>query len=170
MIGIKDNGEISGIRSEEELYMIENAASKYCIPEVSFSSKEWNLDGKKILEISITKSINAPHKAPDQNGKLKAFVRIHDQNKLANGIQMKIWQKLNTPRDIKFEYSDGAKILLDLLSKNDFLLLPKLISTVKLSRFKIENMIAELIIMKVVNMTINESVTSFSLRDPMNDK
>ena len=30
LIGVKDNGKIAGIRSEEELYMIEAAATMYC--------------------------------------------------------------------------------------------------------------------------------------------
>lgn len=32
LIGVKDNGKIAGIRSEEELYMIEAAATMYCKP------------------------------------------------------------------------------------------------------------------------------------------
>lgn len=75
--------------------MLENAAARYCVPEVSFTSKEWIIDSKKILEINIAKSGNAPHRASDHNGKLKAYVRVNDQNMLASGIQMKIWQKLN---------------------------------------------------------------------------
>ncbi|MDP7197627.1 MAG: ATP-binding protein, partial [SAR202 cluster bacterium] len=162
LIGVKDTGEISGIMSEEELFMIENAAAKYCIPQVPFSYKEWHLNGKKILEINIVKSTNAPHKTPDQNGRLKAYVRIQDQNKLANGIQMKIWEKLNPQRDIKFVYSENAKKLLNMLGKYDSLPLKQIVSKLSLSRFKIENMIAELIIMRVINMTVTESITSFS--------
>lgn len=169
MIGVKDDGVISGIQSEEELFMIKNAATKYCTPEVDFSSRVWNIEGKKILEIVIIKSTNAPHKAPDHNGKLKAYVRIHDQNKLANSIQMKIWKKLNAPRNIKFTYSDNAKKILDVLNKKHNLQLQDLISEIQISRFRIENMIAELIIMGVMNMTVTESVTSFSLRDPLQD-
>ena len=32
LIGVKDNGAVSGIRSEEEYYMIEAAAGMYCRP------------------------------------------------------------------------------------------------------------------------------------------
>ena len=30
LIGVKDNGNIAGVRSEEEIYMIETAAQMYC--------------------------------------------------------------------------------------------------------------------------------------------
>lgn len=97
-------------------------------------------------------------------------MRVNDQNKLANGIQMKIWQKLNTQRDIKFVYSDNAKKLLDTLNNHNSLLLTQIMSELELSRFKIENMIAELIIMKVIKMTVTESITLFSLIDPLEDE
>lgn len=37
LIGVKDNGAIAGIRSDEEFYMIESAAKVYCRPEVQFT-------------------------------------------------------------------------------------------------------------------------------------
>lgn len=169
LIGVQDNGSISGITSEEEFFMIEKAATNYCIPEVSFTSKEWRITRKRILEINIGKSTTAPHRAPDHNGEFKAYIRVNDQNKLANGIQMKIWHKINSDKDINFVYSEKAKELLKMLNENNSLLLKQITSTVKLSRFKIENMLAELIIMKVIKMTITESVTSFSLKDPLVD-
>ena len=32
LVGVKDNGKIAGVRSEEEVYMIEAAAKLYCKP------------------------------------------------------------------------------------------------------------------------------------------
>ena len=34
LIGVKDNGRISGISSDEEYHMIEAAAQMYCRPEI----------------------------------------------------------------------------------------------------------------------------------------
>ena len=39
LIGVKDNGRISGVKSDEEYYMVESAASLYCKPEVKFESR-----------------------------------------------------------------------------------------------------------------------------------
>ena len=38
LIGVKDNGRIAGIRSDEEIYMIEAAAQVYCEPQVEFAT------------------------------------------------------------------------------------------------------------------------------------
>ena len=67
LIGVKDNGAISGIRSEEEKHMIQTAAQMYCRPEVEYTAKEWNINGKTVLEVIIPKSKHHKHKAPDHN-------------------------------------------------------------------------------------------------------
>ncbi len=53
LIGVKDNGRISGIRSDEEFYMVGSAASLYCKPEVRFESRSHTIEGKSVLEIYI---------------------------------------------------------------------------------------------------------------------
>ena len=46
LIGVKDNGAISGVRSEEEYYMIEAASKMYTHPEVPFTAKRWDVNGR----------------------------------------------------------------------------------------------------------------------------
>ncbi|HPI85755.1 MAG TPA: ATP-binding protein, partial [Bacteroidales bacterium] len=68
LVGVKDNGSIAGVRSEEEYYMIEGAARLYCRPEIMFSVKEWQADRKKILEVIIDRGKEVPYKAMDDEG------------------------------------------------------------------------------------------------------
>ena len=60
LIGVKDNGKIAGVRSEEEAYMIESAANVYCSPEVRFSMTQHRVEGKVVLEVSIPEAENKP--------------------------------------------------------------------------------------------------------------
>jgi len=46
LIGVKDNGRIAGVRSEEEIYMIEAAAKLYCRPNVEIGVQTYEVDGK----------------------------------------------------------------------------------------------------------------------------
>ena len=55
LIGVKDNGTIAGVRSEEEYYMIEAASKMYTKPEVPFTATRWNVNGKTVLEVLIEK-------------------------------------------------------------------------------------------------------------------
>ena len=47
LVGVKDNGKIAGIRSEEEIYMIEAAATMYCCPKVEIETRTYLVEGKK---------------------------------------------------------------------------------------------------------------------------
>ena len=45
LIGVKDNGKIAGVRSDEEQYMIEAAAGLYCSPEVNYTMQTYQVEG-----------------------------------------------------------------------------------------------------------------------------
>ncbi len=93
LVGVKDNGNITGIRTDEEAYMIESAADLYSKPRVAYSLKTWEIDGKTILEVDIPASKLRPHLAPWKDDKWRAFVRVADENFLANSIQVEVWKK-----------------------------------------------------------------------------
>ena len=165
LIGVKDNGVIAGVRSEEEKFMLENAAKRYCKPEVPFTSKEWVVEGKHVLEVEIPVSPAAPHRAPDHNGGLKVFVRVNDQNLLANGVLMKVWKKRKINKSIKFVYSKPVQQLLVYLQENEPVSLPEVRRITQLSKFKTEQLLADLILLNVIEMKMDESSTRFILKD-----
>jgi len=164
LIGVKDNGKISGIRSEEEFYMIQNAAMRYCKPEVYFLSKEWLIEGKKILEITIPKGPQPPYKATDPHGRFRAYIRVNDENILAGGVQMKIWQQRKSRKAIRFSNSMEEKILLRCLPAGEMISLARLKKKCGLSPYKIEKMLADFILLELVNMEITSEDSFFSLR------
>ena len=97
LIGVKDNGNISGVRSEEEYYMIEAASKMYTRPEVPFEATRWEVNGKTVLEVYIAPSSDKPHTAPDKDDKFKAYIRVADENILANEVLVLAWQKKHKP-------------------------------------------------------------------------
>ena len=52
LIGVKDNGIITGIRTDEEYYMIDSACL-FCKPEIKYKAKKWCIEGRWILEIKM---------------------------------------------------------------------------------------------------------------------
>ena len=118
LVGVKDNGAIAGIRSEEEIYMIEAAAQLYCKPEVEFTTKNWIEQGKMVLEVTIPKSKSALHFAKDEKGKWLVYIRINDQNILANSIWLKVFRRKQNPQGTIIHYRESEKALLDFLYFN----------------------------------------------------
>jgi predicted HTH transcriptional regulator len=165
LIGVKDNGKVIGIRTEEEYYMVESAAKLYSNPPIPFSTRQWHADGKTVLEIKVTASNEKPHMARDENGKWLAYIRVNDENVLANKIQLTIWEKEKSPRGIYFTYSDDEKFLIDYLQQNKEISFSKFIRMAHISRKKAEEILSNFIIMDVVIMNTNREGTNFQLNE-----
>jgi len=118
LVGVKDNGNIAGVNSDEEYYMVEAASQLYTKPEVPFEVVKWTINGKTVLEIKVKPSKKRPHKAPDKSGNYKAYVRVNDENILASPIQLKIWKAERFRKSIKLNLSSVENNLFEYLKEN----------------------------------------------------
>ena len=125
LIGVKDNGAIAGVRSEEEFYMVEAAASLYCKPTVSFQVHEWNIEKKTVLEITILPDPDVLRSAPDKAGNFKVYIRVNDQNLLVNNVYLQARKKKRAKRGVFLAYTDKEKELLTYLDQNFSITLSK---------------------------------------------
>lgn len=92
LIGVKDNGRIAGVRNEEEIYMIEAAATHYCKPAVQFEAIPHKIEGRQVLEVIVSPSEDKPIYAIDEDKKKWAFIRVDDENILASPVHIQAWQ------------------------------------------------------------------------------
>ncbi len=163
LIGVKDNGKIAGIKSDEEFYMVEAAAKIYSNPKINFLTKQWQVSGKTVLEIQIEPSSEKPHFAKDENGKWLAYIRSADENILAHTIQIAVWKKQKSKQGIYFSYSDNEKFLVDYLKNNLSVSFSKFIRLAHISRKEAEEILSNFVIMEVVTINSTTAGTLFSL-------
>lgn len=161
LIGVKDNGRIAGVRTEEEYYMIESAAKIYSRPEIEFTTRQWQVEGKTILEIKVEKSLQKPHYAKDETGRWLAYVRVDDENCLAHKIQLNVWKRQLKP--VHISISETEKILIDFLQKNDFVSFSKFLRLSHASRLKAEQVLTDFVSLDIVRMHTTKENTSFAL-------
>lgn len=121
LIGVKDNGAISGIRSDEEYYMIEAASCMYTRPAVPFTTTRWDIQGKTVLEVYIAPSEQRPHLAPDKDDTYKAYIRVADENILANEILTHAWKKRRDTRGTLLRVSKPVEILFAWLDTHPYI-------------------------------------------------
>src|SRR4030065_2674636 len=55
LIGVRDNGSIAGIKSDEEIYMVDTAAQIFCRPDITYTIKQHVTEGKTIVEVLVSK-------------------------------------------------------------------------------------------------------------------
>jgi hypothetical protein len=164
LIGVKDNGAIAGVRSDEEYYMLEGAAKMYCKPPVEFESKEWTINGKTVLEIIIPKSKTRPHAAEHKDGKWMVYIRVGDQNLLANRVLLKVWELEGKPKGVFLQFTESEKLLLEYLEKNPMITLSKFSRLAKIPRKKAEIILIKFTLLKTIQIIFTDKQTFYSLK------
>jgi len=170
LLGIRDNGSVAGIQSDEEYYMAEAAAKLYSKPPINFQTVQWQIDGKSVLEIVVPKRDDFPHLAQNEDGKWLVYIRKDDQNIVAPAILLKVWEQQKSPLGVHIRFSDEEKRLLSLIETNQNLSLNQFSRQAKLPRWKAERILVKLIVIGVVGMAISVTGTYFFLRDDFEPK
>jgi hypothetical protein len=118
LIGVKDNGKIAGIRSEEELYMIGTAARHLCMPVVPYTSVVHRIGSKTVLEVNVESASDKPVRLKESDGTLRAYVRWKDNDLLADAVLMQYWKSIHSVRPATLAFTETESALLAYLSEN----------------------------------------------------
>jgi predicted HTH transcriptional regulator len=167
LVGVKDNGTISGVRTDEEYHMVEAAAELYCRPRVNFSTKNWTVQGKRVLEIIIPESDKKPHMAMNEDKKWIAYIRVDDENIAANSVLIKVWQKQKSASGIKIKDTEYGKKLLQFLNENEYISLSSYLKLAKIAYIKAVNILSDYIVLGLLEM--NYQKNGFFYRLKQND-
>lgn len=154
LIGVKDNGVISGVRSEEEYYMIEAASRMYTHPEVPFTATRWDVNGKTVLEVCIAPSADKPHTAPDKDDKYKAYIRVADENMLANEVLMLSWRKKHMPDGTLLKISKPVEILFEWLDRHESISMNQFCRIARINYYTARNILSDLLAMDALRYII----------------
>ena len=147
LIGVKDNGAISGVRSDEEYYMIEAASEMYTQPKVPFEARRWTIQGKTVLEIEIAPGAEKPYRAPDKSDKYKAFIRVADENILANDVLVLSWQKQLQTNGTLLKISKPVERLFDYLDAHSFVSITQFCRICRINHYTAKNILSDLFAM-----------------------
>ena len=165
LVGVKDNGAIAGVRSDEEIHMIEAAADMYCQPKVEYTTEEWEINGKTVLEVIIPKDKYHKHKAPDNQGNYKIFVRVKDENLVADSILIKVWKAAKFSRPAKIAFTETETQLLHYLKEHGEITLKEFQEMAHINKRKAEAILADIILVGTIEIVQTSQSTVFRLSD-----
>jgi hypothetical protein len=128
LIGVRDDGYLAGVRSEEEIYMMHQAAYRYCRPEASIKFDTYHVAavpppasghpaGKErglrtIVVATVPRSDRRPVRALDEEGHRRAYIRIADQNMMASPVHLQLWRDEQSPLGAAFTYGEAEHSLM----------------------------------------------------------
>ena len=128
LIGVRDDGHMSGVRDEEEIYMMHQAAYRYCRPQASIKFDTYHVEGRTIGD----------------DGRQRAYIRIADENIVASPVHLAIWRESQNPQGTIMTYTDTVSKLINTL-QGRHLTLNQLVRHAAIPRPKVITLLARLI-------------------------
>lgn len=116
LIGVKENGKITGTLPEEERHRIEEIAKSFCQPAVKFTTHEWQEDFRLVLEVLVAPNPSRFVMTKDENADWKSYIRFEDATLKANKIQLKLWKLEQQPIEKPLLFKERESIFLKTLS------------------------------------------------------
>ena len=161
LIGVRDDGHLSGVRKEGEIYVMHQAANKYCKPEANVRFDTYHVEGRTIVVATVPPSEKKPICAQDEDGKMRAYIRIHDENIVASPVLFALWRESQKPQGASIPYDDDIRKLLDVMQGQQTL--NQIVRRSKLPRHKVITLLAHLIRFGTVRWDYLEKEFVFSL-------
>ena len=143
LIGVRDDGRIAGVRSEEEIYVMHKAAYKFCQPEASIQFDTYHADGNAVVVATVLPSDKRPICAQDENGRMRAYIRIKDENIVASPVLFTLWRESQKPQGAIITYDDDIRRLLEVMQGQQTL--NQIVKRARLPRHKVIILLACLV-------------------------
>ena len=162
LIGVRDDGNISGVKSEEEIYMMHAAAYKYCKPESKIGFETFHADGRTVVIATIPPASRKPVYAIDDDGKRVAYIRIADENIVASPVHLEIWRQEQMPQTM-MHYTDTEQAFINVMKENPQVTLNRLVRLSRQGRHHVIGTLARLIRYGIARWEYADTKFLFSL-------
>lgn len=163
LVGIRDNKTVAGIRTEDEKYMLDLAASFFCKPEVKIEIEEWEIEGKLVLECRVLQGEDKPYYSKDEEGNWWAYIRVADKSLLASKVVVDVLKRQNQEHGTKINYSSKEKALFEYLTANEKITLKQYSKMLNLSRYRASKILVNLISTGLIRNHTTEKTEFYTL-------
>ncbi len=163
LIGVNDNGTLHGVASEEERFMLEEAAGFYCRPVIPLTIREWLIRGKIILEVKIPEGDQKPYYAKGDDEKWWVHIRVKDQSLLASKVVVDVLKQNRMESPTLIEYGSKEQALFDYLRKKDRITLKEYSRLLNISRQRATRILVKLISIGAIRVHATEKTDFYTL-------
>ncbi len=114
LIGVKDNGTVAGVRNEEDIYVVEQAAQRYCDPPQEVEFAAFSVDsGVVVIRARVNAATERPVCAIEPDGRRRAYYRVADENIVAHPLMVRAWRmsREDTPANVFTLGEDEQRVI-----------------------------------------------------------
>jgi len=169
LIGVKDNGKIAGIRSDEEVYMADAAASMYCKPEMKLKLRLWEPESnKQVLEVVVKPDGSKMWKALSEDGQWKAWIRYQDQNIVAGNVWELVWKKKHSSHSRSILFEKREQLVFSHLNIGKIYSIEDIVLLTGIHTNEVEALVSDFIVLGLMEMHVSESGIYCSVKKKLN--
>lgn len=164
LIGVDDNGTLPGVKyPEEEILVIQQELQKACRPSLHIEETIIPLDETQfVVRLDIPLSLRRPHFNVLGSDSKESYVRASDMSIKASREMVEIVRRSKQKKDIRFNYGDPEKQLMEYLDLNKTITLDEYRKLAKLNRFRAAKKLVLLVLANVLRITPTEKGDLFS--------
>lgn len=151
LVGVKDNGTIAGVRNDEDIYVIEQAARLYCRPsqEVEFTAFNTGETGI-VIRASVAQATERAVYAQEPDKRWKAYYRVADENISAHPLMVRAWRHEAEQIQTMMNVGGPESSIVDMLHKEGWTRIDDALVHTGCSRKTAETAIIRLAALRVV--------------------
>ncbi len=170
LVGISDDKQIKGVKFvDEEEYILTKAITTYCFPAILYHSYRIPIgEERHVLALFIPPSTQKPHYVLHdwQNQLGKAYIRVADRSLQASKEIREIWKGERKQRNIRFQYGDKEKILMQYLGENQKITVSQFMVAAHIPRHIASRTLVLLVLAHVLKVYPNETEDIFMAAEP----
>lgn len=175
LIGVRDDGYMSGVRSEEEIYMMHQAAYRYCHPASSIKFDTYHVpvavegdvkSSRRVMRTIVVATIPPADRKPVcalEDDRLRAFIRINDENIVASPVHLAIWREEQASQPPTFTFGNDEHRLITAMQHLPWQRLNPLVHRSHLPRRKLIILLARLCRYGLAQWRLNDHQFEFAL-------
>ncbi|MEN9638307.1 MAG: hypothetical protein RLZZ262_175 [Bacteroidota bacterium] len=164
LIGVKDNGQIAGVRYDEEIHMLEAAAKMYCKPPVDYTVQAWKIENRTVLEINIEPSRIKPHVAINEENEWKIYIRHDDRILPAPSVLREYWKGTELDRPQRYFHTEKEKRIFEALTTHGALTFSQLTRHCNIRKDVLTKLLAGFMRWELIDMTFDHDLAKYHLR------
>lgn len=163
LVGVRDNGQIAGVKDEDDIYMIESAADIWLSPRIEIEVFAHLIDGKLVWEVVVPEGKEKPYAVEEETG-MVAYYRDEDQNFAANAVLKEIWrQDARNESRHPVPFSEKEKRLIQYIKDYNEVTVSKASKVMELPRNKTIATLARLVRWEVISWKLEQNQFLYTL-------
>lgn len=169
LIGVDDNGELSGLKyADEDAFEMQKALQTLCKPRLSYDFQMVKLSDKRaVLSFHILESKRKPHyhllHSKQRWG--KALVRVADKSLLASPEMLAILRAQRNQQSVGFHYGEHEARLMQYLDESSSITLKDFIAISAAKPFEASRILVRLVCANVLKIIPDEKEDKFVLKE-----